>query len=213
MSTQKDIKADTPELVKEKAKELFFRLGLRSVSMDDIAKQFGISKKTIYEFFDDKNAIVDAVVQELVTSHEHVFRTSRQNSKDAIDEVIKQDTGVSLLCRSARPSFFYQLQIYFPRAWKRVEEYKSQMHNFINANLRRGKQERLYRADIDVMLISDLRMHQVVNVFQPHLLSGHNLSADYLAGEFTRLYLYSITSGKGRELLHKYLDEINATKN
>jgi hypothetical protein len=155
---------------------------------------------------------VDAVIDDLVNAHEYVFRTTLANSKDAIDEVLRQDSGVSFMRETIRPSFFYQLRIYFPGAWQRVEEYKSQLRKIIVMNLRRGKQEGIYRGDIDVMVASDLRLRQVVNVFQPELLSGHNLSADYLAGEFTLFYLHSITSDKGRELLRNYLQEMKTSK-
>ena len=92
MFTEKQMGITTAEQIKEKAKQLLFRVGLRSVSMDDIARQAGVSKKTIYQYFDNKNAVVDAVIDDLVNAHEYVFRTTLANSKDAIALWIKTAT-------------------------------------------------------------------------------------------------------------------------
>lgn len=199
--------ANTNELIIEKARKLFFSYGLKSVSMDDIANEVGISKKAIYEFFDDKNALVDAVVNEIIQSHEKLFESSRSTSKDAIDEVIKQDQGLSSICNGIKPSFFYQLENFFPDVWQALDEYKLKMYKNIIENLARGQNERIYRKDIDEKLIADLRLHQLINLLKPQLLTDLNVRIKQLADEFTLLYLHSIATEKGKELIDKYLNE------
>ncbi|HEX6193727.1 MAG TPA: helix-turn-helix domain-containing protein, partial [Chitinophagaceae bacterium] len=54
---------DTKERIQNKAEELFMQFGIRSVSMDDIANNLGMSKKTVYQYFVDKDELVEAVVQ------------------------------------------------------------------------------------------------------------------------------------------------------
>lgn len=197
----------TGELIKEKAKELFFKYGLKSVSLDDIAQTSHISKKTIYKFFDDKNAIVQKVVEDLVQSHDQIFKSSGSTASDAIDEVLRQDGGLSSICKSFRPSFFYELERFFPISWKDLEQYKSYLREGIINNLLRGQKEGNYKEDIDIELISDLRMHQLINVLQPETLTSYKLSITRLAGEFTMLYLRAITTEKGKKLLDQYLSE------
>ena len=63
--------------IKEKAKELFFYYGLKGVSMDDIARKAGVSKRTIYEFFEDKNELVDEIVHDLMRSYRNLFKISQ----------------------------------------------------------------------------------------------------------------------------------------
>ena len=196
----------TNELIKERAKTLFFKYGLKSVSLDDIATVSGSSKKTIYKFFHDKNAIVHTVVDDLIRSHDHLFRASRSTANDAIDEVLKQDTGLSLICKNVRPSFYYELEKFFPISWKQLEQYKSYVLEGIINNLRRGQEERLYREDIDITLIADLRMQQLIIVPQPEGLTSHKLSLR-MGGEFTKFYLHAVTTEKGRKLVDRYLNE------
>ena len=198
---------NTNRLIKEKSKALFFSYGLKSVSMNDIAQLSGISKKTIYQSFDDKNALVYAVVNDLIRSHEDVFKIAQATAKDAIDEVIKQDTAFSSVCTGLRPSFFYELENFFPDVWEVLQQYKLKIHKGIIVNLRRGQEKGDYREDIDRKLISDLRLHQLVNVLKPEFLTSFDLSVKQLADQFTMLYLRAITTEKGKKLLDRYLND------
>jgi AcrR family transcriptional regulator len=195
------------ELIIEKAKQLFFSYGLKSVSMDDIAKQSGLSKKTLYELFNHKNDIVFTVVGKLMRSHEELLITAHSTAHDAIDEVLKQDAGLSLFCKGLRPRFFYELEKFYPQAWAEVEKYKLKIYDTISENLYKGQEEGVYRKDIDRKLIADLRLHQLVNVLKPKLLTSINLSVKQLADEYTVLYMHAITTERGKKLFDNYLNE------
>ena len=198
---------NTNVLIKENARKLFFSCGLTSVSMDDIAKKAGVSKRTIYEFFEDKNELVDEIVHDLMRSYSTLFKTSQSTAEDAIDEVIKQDDELLEIWTSIRPGFFYDLERTFPEASEQLEQYKLIILKGIILNLRRGKKEGNYREDIDNALVSDLRFHQLINVMRPELLTSHELNVTQLARECTVLYLHSITTEKGKKLLEKYLNK------
>ena len=197
------------EHVKGKAAALFFQHGPRHVSMEEIAERSAISKKTLYQLFHHKHSIVQEVVDDLVRSHDQLFETSLSISYDAIDEVLKQDAGLTLVCKSLRPSFFYELEMFFPDIWKQLEEYKLKVHRGIENNLRRGKEEGVYREDLDISLISDLRLQQVANLLRPNILTNLGLNITVLVDEITLLYLRAISTEKGRKQLQKYIDERN----
>ena len=198
---------NTNVLIKENARELFFSYGLKSVSMDDIAKKAGVSKRTIYEFFEDKNELVDEIVHDLMRSYSTLFKTSQSTAEDSIDEVIKQDNELLEIWTSIRPGFFYDLERTFPEASEQLEQYKLIILKGIILNLRRGKKEGNYREDIDIALVSDLRFHQLMNIMKPDQLTSHELNVTQLARECTVLYLHSITTAKGKKLLEKYLNK------
>jgi AcrR family transcriptional regulator len=185
---------NTNELIKEKARKLFFSYGIKNVTLDEIANDSGISKKTIYQFFDDKNEIIYAVVSDLIQSHEQLFKTAGSTSNDAIDEVLKQDAGLPFICKDLRPRFFFDLEKFFPKGWEEIEQYKLKIYNIITNNLSRGKEEGLYREDVNMAVISDFRLEQLVNILKPELVD-----------EITILYLHSITTEKGKKLLDTYL--------
>jgi AcrR family transcriptional regulator len=202
-----EMKNNIKESIKEKARELFFSYGIKSVSMDDVAKKAGVSKRTIYEFFEDKNELVNEIVQDPVRSYSNLFRSSQSTAEDAIDEVIKQNDELLGIWTKIRPGFFVGLERTFPEISEQLEQYKLIIRKGIMSNLRRGKEEGNYRDDIDVALVSDLRFHQLMNVMKPNLLTSHELNITQLAGEFTILYLHAITTEKGKKLLDNYLNK------
>lgn len=201
------MKTNTDEWIKEKAKELFSQHGVKSISMDDIARQSGLSKKTIYQFFSNKNELVYAIVEDFIQFYEQLFEISRNSAGDAVEEVLKQDNALMKMWSGIRPSFIYELEKYFPDVFELLNEYKAYILDSIVTNLKRGKEENVYRDDIDIAFISDLRMHQLANVMKPELLTSYPLNIDHLAGEFTVLFLHSITTEKGKKLLYKYLNQ------
>ncbi len=201
------MKNNIKELIKEKAGELFFSYGLKSISMENIAKKTGVSKRTIYEFFEDKNELVNEIVHDLVRSYSTLFKSSRSTSEDAIDEVIKQDDELLEIWTKIRPGFFYELERTFPETAEKLEQYRLIILKGIIVNLRRGKEEGNYREDIDISLVSDLRFHQLMNVTKPKLMTSHELNVTQLAREYTVLYLHAITTEKGKKLLDRYLNK------
>ena len=207
MIIRNEMKNNIKELIIEKAKDLFFSYGLKSVSMDDIAKKAGVSKRTIYEFIEDKNELVNEIVQNLMRSYGKLFRSSQSPAEDAINEAIKQDDELLEIWTKIRPGFFFELKRTFPEISEQLEQYKLFILKGIIVNLRRGKEEGNYRADIDIALVSDLRFHQLMNVMTPKLLTSHEINITQLTREFTVLYLHAITTEKGKKLLDKYFNK------
>jgi AcrR family transcriptional regulator len=191
--------------IKEKANKLFFSYGLKSVSMDDLAKVSGISKRTIYQFYENKNALIESVVDELILLHDCILMASQRKATNAIDEVIKLDRELIGKWIVIRPCFFIELETYFPEVWEKLEHYKITVLEGIIHNLERGKIEGYYREDIDADFIADLRMQQIVNLLQPQFLIRNPKNIHHLAEELTMLYLHSITTEKGKNLLYKYV--------
>ena len=192
------------ENIKENAKELFFYYGIKSVSIDDVAKKAGVSRRTIYEFFQGKNELAYEIVYDLMRSYNNLFKKAQSTAKDAIEEVIKQDEELLEIWTKIRPAFFYDLERTFPEISEQLEQYRLIILKGIIVNLHRGKREGNYREDIDISLVSDLRLHQLMNVIKPRLLTSRELNVGQLARECTELYLHAITTEKAKSLLDKY---------
>ena len=90
MSIFEDI-MEHKERILEKATDLFMRYGIRSITMDEIAAQLGISKKTIYQFFTDKDAMVEAVVNEETKRNEEDCRQFSAAAENAVHEIFPGD--------------------------------------------------------------------------------------------------------------------------
>jgi len=210
-STNKNKKVNSKigERVKAMAKELFFSHGLKSVSMDDLARLSGVSKKTIYQYYEDKEVLVHAVVNDLIQLHERLFNTYQSIAKDAIDEAITMDTRLFGLWTDIRPGFFYEVKKFFPDAWLELEYYSLKMRNVIIENLERGRKEGLYRNDINIVLIAELRIYQLTNLLRSKLVTTQKMSTNHLVRELVILYLQSITTEKGKSIIANYFKKEN----
>lgn len=197
------------ERIKAMAKELFFSYGLKSVSMDDLARLSGVSKKTIYQYYEDKDVLVHAVVMDLVQLHERLVNSYKSIAKDAIDEAITMDTRLFGIWADIRPNFFYELKKFFPDAWLELDYYSLKMRNLIIENLEKGRKEGLYRNDINVVLVAELSMHQHMSLLRSQFTTTQKLSTDLLAKEITMLHLRGIATEKGKTLLENYIKNEN----
>src|SRR6478672_2102667 len=139
------------ERIQQKANDLFMQYGLRSVSMDDIANSLGISKKTIYLYYADKDEPVNEVVGSIIKKNQATCDVDRQSAENAIHEIFLAIELVKELFRSMNPSLLYDMQKYYPASFKMFLAHKNDyLFGIIKANLLRGVSEELYREDIDV---------------------------------------------------------------
>jgi AcrR family transcriptional regulator len=201
------------ELILSKAKELFFSYGLKSVSMDDLAKQAGISKKTIYHFYADKAELINTIVDDLIQCNSHLLVECKVNAKDAVDEVLQQSSKSFDTWMAVNQTFFFELEKSFPQAWQKLQQHKLNVFGpGIVKNLKRGMKENLYRDDLNISVTTDIRLHQLTSALQPEAFGKHRMSGSQLVEELTRFYLHGITTEKGKKLLYKYVKNRNENR-
>lgn len=185
--------------------ELFFRFGLKSVTMDDIAGHMGISKKTIYSLFTDKNELVLSLMKFHLEKNKADMEEISNRSTNAVEEIIETMNFIGGMFMRINPVVFYDLQKYFPQCWKTFKEFKE---NFLIAmvqkNIYRGIKEGVYREKIDVNVLSRMRIEQIemamnATIFPP---DKYDLSTVQLA--MLDHFLHGITTLKGHKLINKY---------
>ena len=204
---------NTPERILVHTQELFYRYGTRSVTMDDIAKNIGISKKTIYQFFDDKESIVMAMMKTKIKEIETETGRIAIESKDAVQEILNTMVFINQVFSNLNPGLFYDLQKFHPKAWKLfVNHRNTYMKNCITNNLIRGIKEELYRDDLDIELTAKLRLCQIDNTVDPELFPGRQFDLKEVNLCSLDLYLHSIVNTKGHRTLDKYTKQISTTK-
>ena len=193
--------------IQEKAEELFFTYGLKSVSMDDIAREAGISKKTIYQSFDDKNAVVKAVITKLVEQQRTELEASLTSSQNAIHEIILISESLQSLVAKIKPVMLYDLSKYFPECWKLKKSFKEEnLKTSILNNLKTGVKGGLYRNDLDLEIICQFGLIQFSSFFDPDSYPANKFRIHTVLNRITELYLYGICSPKGQAITKKYLD-------
>ena len=186
--------------------ELFLKYGVKSVSMDDIARLLGISKKTIYNFISNKKGLVQAVVQAQVDLHHKEVNEIMNHSTNALSEMVSIAENVLAMLKRMKPSLTYDLKKYHPNAWKIIEEVHFKfIQTSITKNLNRGIKEGLYRAEIDTALLSKLYLILSRSVTEDDSLveEGHAISDVFAT--VIHYHLNGIVSPKGKKELKKYL--------
>lgn len=196
---------EVQERILHKSHELFMRYGLRTISMDEIASQLGISKKTIYQFYADKDALVEAVVNLEIKENEkecHLFKTQSEN---AIHEVFLAMDKVQEILMGMNPSILFELQKYHPKAYLLFNQHKHDFfYNVNKQNIIRGIAEDVYRNEIDEEILARYRIASVFLVFEPSIFPNQNQNIYKILWQLTEHYLHGLATTKGKKLIEKY---------
>jgi TetR/AcrR family transcriptional regulator, cholesterol catabolism regulator len=201
---------DTADRIKDKAHALFMQYGLRSVSMDDIASALGISKKTIYLSFADKDALVDGVMASVFEHDIVCCERDRKASENAIHEIFLAIDFIVEMFKTMNPSLLFDLQKYHPTSFMRFVKHKDEfLFNVIKNNIKRGMAEELYRADIQVDVLARFRVESLMMPFNPEFQKKINKNLAVIEEELTIHFLYGMVSPKGYKLTLKYQENRN----
>ena len=191
------------------AYQQFKRLGFKSVTMDDIARATGVSKKTLYELFEDKDELVLDSVKFMLDENQCQTQDAFTNSKNAVDQIISILVIMEKMIRGMNPVCYIDMQRYYPSAYKYLQQHKeSYLFQCISDNLKQGIQEGLYREEIDINIISRFRMESSLIVFQNNLFPQETYDIVKVNTQIFSHYMYGIATLKGHKLITSYLNKI-----
>ncbi|MBX3257924.1 MAG: TetR/AcrR family transcriptional regulator [Chitinophagaceae bacterium] len=197
------------ERIALKAHDLFLKYGIRSISMDEIASQLGISKKTIYQFYADKDALVGNVIDMTLKDNENECFTTRKESENPVHEIFIAMNMVQELLKVMNPIIVYDLQKYHPAAHKKLADHQNKfLYRLIKENLEEGIALQLYRPEINIEMIARFRLATVFMMFNPDFFPTGKYNLATVMEETTILFLYGITTAKGQKLIQKYQQQL-----
>jgi AcrR family transcriptional regulator len=193
----------------EGAQELFWTYGLRSVTMDDIASKLAMSKKTLYQYIQDKADLVYLCAEHQLESEHCNMSDASEQAENAIDEVLKIMEYNRQFFLNFHPSLILDLQRSYPKAWKMFLRYKEEkIIKSIKANMQRGKDEGLYRNDIEPEVIARMRMAQVESIFNPQVFSPKIHHIGEVQFQIFKHFLYGLVTLKGHQTLTKAMENV-----
>lgn len=199
---------NTKERIRQKADELFMKYGIRSVSMDDIANALGMSKKTIYQYFVDKDELVSTVVDFDVNSMQNDCLALVKEAHDAVHEIYLTIDRLLEQIRNMNPMLIYDLEKFHFRGYQRFMEYKNKfLLQVIRKNIERGLSEGLYREDLHIEIISRFRLESMMIAFNIDLFPPAKYSLADVSKEIIEHYVHGLASPKGYKLITKYKEE------
>lgn len=191
--------------IEEKSRELFVRYGFKAITMDEIAAHLGISKKTIYHFYSDKKELVNLIVDhQLNTLMEDLLLI--QNSFDPVNEVLHHLECVEALLNSISPHFLFELERYYPKAYRNFLTYKQCfLLKAIKDNLEKGIEEGVYREQINVDILALFRLESIFMAFEQKIYPVSKFHLYKVMEELAFNFLYGIVTEKGKALIEEYI--------
>lgn len=200
------------EIIKQVA-NLFHRYGIKSVTMDDVAHELGISKKTLYGIFSDKSDLVSKTIKIQMEYQKEKFIEATQNVNNAMDEMFGIFKHYLQLLKDHFPSFEFDLKKYYPEIFHNVcIEKREIIQENIKKNLIRGKKEGFYRKELNEEVITKLNILRVESLADSKLFTQEELLSPEFGKEMFLYHLYGILSSKGIEYLNKNMDQFDISK-
>ncbi|WP_197494016.1 TetR/AcrR family transcriptional regulator [Lewinella sp. 4G2] len=192
----------------ETATEMYMRLGIRSVSMDDVAREMGVSKKTIYTVVDNKEELVRKVMYQDTCKDLEVIVANHAKSRDAIDELLMNSRYHIREMRNISPTTIHDLQKYYPEIWsKEVRGHQDHFENSIRENLERGMEEGLYRDDLDSAIIAKFFVASVVMMIDRQIFPARERPLSEIIRQHFIYHCNGIVNQFGRDRMEQYLQQ------
>lgn len=189
----------------ESAKELFFMHGIKRITVDDICQQIGVSKKTLYVFFKNKEELIERLLENNLNENKKEFENIFKKSNNSIQEIILLMEHLAEMFSEINPYVFYDLQKYHPVVWRQFKEFKETfLFQIIVKNLEKGIQEGLYRHKINIEILAKLRIEETQMAFNPLIFQKEKYKISEIQIELLDHYLHGITTLKGHKLINKY---------
>jgi AcrR family transcriptional regulator len=180
--------------------------------MDDIARHLGISKKTIYQHFADKDDVVVSVAKSRLEKQRQQFDKVTAESKNSVEEMVKLSYCIKENMRDTNPSVLFDMQKYHQRAWNVWLEFK---HKFIRQSimqsLKRGMEEGYFRSDINTDILVTMRLEVVQMAFDNLIFPREQFNLTEVQSHLFDHFVYGILTEKGKKLYQKY-KETNAVE-
>ena len=185
--------------------ELFSQYGFKTITMDDIARRAGISKKTLYQLFANKQEVVQESVVWYKNQTTETCAAVLKNAENAIEAMVKMLAYFDSMNKRINPMALFEMQRFYPEAYNTFRELLLERDVvMMRDNMLQGIQEGLYREDINADLMARFRLETSLLVLQPNLLVNDRNSLMSVALEIGEHFLYGIMTAEGEKLYLKY---------
>lgn len=197
-------------LILEKATEVFLKFGIKSVTMDDMARELAMSKKTLYNHFQDKNDLVVQIIKLKTNNDRLECKTIIHEAENAIDELYHISAYVAEMMSHIHPSVFYDLRKFHPEASTILHNHKWKfVMEMILANIKRGKKEGLYRKELNEKVVAAIYVASTDLISESDIFSASQVQSDVIFNEIVQFQLHGMVNAQGLT----YYEKRNKTNN
>jgi AcrR family transcriptional regulator len=196
---------ETRDRILTAALEMFMRHGIKSVTMDDIAKHLAMSKKTIYQYFRDKDEVVHTLMERQFAVDCAEFESIAKEASNVVEEVFGHMRKMHRMFSNINPNMLYDLRKFHPRSWEIVTRFRTEVAlGMVEQALEKGKKDGLVRADVNTKIISQLRVEQIEMGFNPTVFPPAKYAMLDVQIALVEHFLYGICTLKGHKLINKF---------
>ncbi|MGF1637313.1 MAG: TetR/AcrR family transcriptional regulator [Cyclobacteriaceae bacterium] len=186
------------EKILQQAFDLFMKYGIRSISMDDIAKNLSISKKTIYQYFKDKEEIICLIANQIIDETRLQIQEIDKTSNDAIEKLFKISVCVRETHKNVKDTVLYDLKKYYPEAWGIFETFKYEvLLPSIEFTMTQGMEEGCFRQGIAPDVLAILRIEEVQMVYENEALINNERSIQEIHSQLFDHFVHGLLSPEG----------------
>ena len=194
-----------------KVGELYNKYGIKSITMDDVARELGISKKTLYQFVSDKDDLVGKFIENEIEQKREEICKCFGKGLNAIEELFEISLFMNKLIKNQNPTTEYDLKKYYPHHFDRiVKARRERVYNYILLNLRTGKEEGLYRKEMNEEVIAKLYLFRTENVHSTEIFTIEEFTSFKLFLELLIYHIRGISTEKGINILEKKVKELES---
>ena len=192
------------------AERLFWKYGVRSVTMEDIAKELGISKKTIYQHFNDKEQILSQVIEDKIGRNMSEMTCMAIKSDNPVEEILQVLDMLQKNADHVSPNFLIDIKRYYPQAFALFRRYKEDqiMHSILD-NIQKGVFQGLYRSDIKPAILARLRVEQIELAFDNNFFPTDQYSMHEVQSELIHHFVRGMLTEKGFTIYNQYVNQYN----
>lgn len=195
------------EEILKTAADLFLSYGFKSVTMDDIANALGISKKTIYQHFNNKTELVEATTLYMFNFISNGIDDITKQDKNPIEEIFEIKNFLMKHLKDEKSSPQYQLQKYYPKIFDDLKAKQlCVMDDCVTNNLVKGLKLGLYRDNLNMEFISKIYFNCMMVLKDKELFPLNNFSMNTLMNYYLEYHLRGICTSKGLDTLTEYLN-------
>ncbi len=195
------------EKILHKATDLFLNFGFKSVTMDDLAQEMGISKKTIYTHFANKTKLVEECTKQLFCSISEGIDHICSLHKNPIEELYEIKRFALLHLKNEKVSPQYQLQKYYPKIHDSIKKKQfNVMQECVVENIKKGINMGIYRDNLNLDFVSRIYFSGVTSIKDHKLFPVTKFPIVSLMDDYLEYHLRGIITPKGRQILNKLIN-------
>ncbi len=194
----------------EKITPIFLQYGIKSISMDDIAKELGISKKTLYQVFNDKAELVEKSINHIKLGMDKIIEEFNNSNFNVIEKEVRQRKKYVETYLKIKPTYIYDLKKFYPDIFQDFLAYKSKIISETTRKfIKEGQEQGLFRQDLDIDFMSKFSTTLTFAVFHPDIdtISEVELTSKKFSDQFFIYHMNGVCSDKGRKLFNELLKD------